>query len=105
MKFKRLQTFERSASGLLTEADVLELEIALMIRPEAGALIPGGKGLRKLRRPLADRGKSGGARVIYYYISNDATIYLVFTYAKNRQPDLTKDQLATLAKFVASQIP
>ncbi len=53
MVFKRLLTFERSASGLLTEADVMELEIALMLRPEAGALIPGGKGLRKLRRPLA----------------------------------------------------
>lgn len=105
MEFKRLQTFERSASGLLTEADVMELEIALMLRPEAGALIPGGKGLRKLRRPLDGRGKSGGARVIYYYISDDATIYLVFAYAKNRQSDLTKDQLATLAKFIASQIP
>ena len=105
MEFKRLQTFERSASGLLTEADVMELEIALMLRPEAGALIPSGKGLRKLRRPLAGRGKSGGARVIYYYLSDDATIYLVFTYAKNRQPDLTKDQLSTLAKLVASQIP
>ena len=103
MEFRRLLTFERSASGLLTEADVMELEIALMLRPEAGALISGGKGLRKIRRPLSGRGKSGGARVIYYYISNNATIYLVFAYAKNRQPDVTKDQLATLTKFVASQ--
>ena len=83
----------------------MKLEIALMLKPEAGALIPRGKGLRKLRRPLAGRGKSGGARVIYYYVSDDATIYLAFIYAKNRQPDLTKDQLATLAKLVASQIP
>jgi hypothetical protein len=105
MEFKRLPTFERSASELLTEADVMELEIALMLKPEAGALIPGGKGLRKLRRPLAGRGKSGGARVIYYYIAQDATIYLVFAYAKNRQLDLTKDQLVTLAKVVAAQIP
>jgi hypothetical protein len=105
MEFRRLLTFERSASGLLTEADVMELEIALMLHPEAGALIPGGKGLRKLRRPLAGRGKSGGARVIYYYITHEATIYLVFAYAKNRQADLAKDQLATLTKFVAAQIP
>lgn len=66
----------------------MELEIALMLRPEAGALISGGKGLCKLRRPLAGRGKSGSARVIYYYISNDTTIYLMFAYAKNRQPGL-----------------
>jgi hypothetical protein len=105
MEFKRLQTFERSASGLFTETDVMELEIALLLLPDAGALIPGGKGLRKVRQPLAGRGKRSGARVIYYYISNDATIYLVFAYAKNRQSDLTKDQLVTLAKYVASQIP
>jgi hypothetical protein len=83
----------------------MELEIALMLRPEAGTLIPGGKGLRKIRRPLAGRGKSGGVRVVYYYLANEATIYLVFAYAKNRQSDLTKHQLATLAKLVASQIP
>lgn len=105
MVFKRLLTFERSASGLLDETDVMELEIALLSAPEAGALIPGGKGLRKLRRLLAGRGKSGGARVIYYHLSGDATIYLVFAYAKNRQSDLSKNQLATLAKFVAAQIP
>lgn len=68
-------------------------------------MISGGKGLRKIRRPLAGRGKSGGARVIYYYISSDATIYLVFAYAKNRQSDLDKTQLAALAKYVATQVP
>ena len=66
VEFRRLQTFERSSSGLFTEADLLELEIALLLNPEAGAVIPGARGLRKLRRPLAGRGKSGGARVIYY---------------------------------------
>ena len=84
---------------------MLELEIALLLNPEAGAVIPGARGLRKLRRPLAGRGKSGGARVIYYYIGNEAVIYLVFAYAKNRQTDLTKRQIAILAEFVASQIP
>jgi hypothetical protein len=105
MEFKRLITFERSASGLFSETEVMELELALVFAPESGDLIPGGKGLRKIRRALAGRGKSGGARVIYYYISNAATIYLVFAYAKNRQSDLTKNQLAALAKFVAAQIP
>lgn len=105
MEFKRLMTFERSAAGLLSETDVMELELALVFAPESGDLIPGGKGLRKIRRAMTGRGKSGGARVIYYYISKAATIYLVFAYAKNRQSDLTKNQLAALAKFVATQIP
>jgi hypothetical protein len=105
MEFKRLTTFERSASGLLNETDVMELELALVFAPESGDISPGGKGLRKIRRAMAGRGKSGGTRVIYYYVSKAATIYLVFAYAKNRQSDLTKNQLAALARFVATQIP
>ena len=68
--------------------------------PEAGDLIPHGRGLRKLRRPLPGRGKSGGARVIYYHINDENLIYLVFAYAKNRQENLTKDQLKQLGKLL-----
>jgi hypothetical protein len=100
-----LATFTRSASKLLSESDVFELELALVLQPEAGDMISGGRGLRKLRRPLAGRGKSGGARVIYYYVASDAQIYLVSAYAKNRQSDLTKEQLTELAAYVATQVP
>jgi hypothetical protein len=105
MEFTHLATFTRSAARLLNESDVFELELALTLEPEAGDVISGGRGLRKLRRPMAGRGKSGGARVIYYYVASDAQIYLVFAYAKNRQSDLTKAQLTELASYVASQIP
>lgn len=105
MVITHLATFTRSASKLLSESDVFELELALVLEPEAGDMISGGRGLRKLRRPLAGRGKSGGARVIYYYVASDAQIYLVFAYAKNRQSDLTKAQLTELAAYVAAQIP
>lgn len=105
MEFTHLTTFVRSARGLLGETEVFELELALLHAPEAGDLIPGGRGLRKLRRPLAGRGKRGGVRIIYYYVASDARIYLVFAYAKSRQADLTKPQLKTLATFLASQLP
>ncbi len=104
MEFIHLATFTRSASGLMSEADVFELELALVREPVAGDMIPGGRGLRKLRRPLAGRGKSGGARVIYYYVASDEQIYFVFAYAKNRQADLTKTQLTELAQYVAAQL-
>lgn len=100
MEFSRLAAFERSAVGLLSEADILDLEIALMEQPEAGALIVGGRGLRKLRRPARGQGKRGGARVIYYYVSTDQHIYLVFAYAKNEREDLTSKQLQQLANLL-----
>lgn len=67
MEFVRFPTFEKSAAGILSEADILELEILLTTHPDAGDRIPGGRGLRKLRRPAKGRGKRGGARLIYYH--------------------------------------
>ena len=84
---------------------MLDLEIALLARPEAGKVIPGGGGLRKLRRPLAGRGKSGGARVIYYYMSADGLIYLVYAYAKNARENLTPVQLRQLTQLLNDQLP
>ena len=100
MEFICLPTFERCSTGLFSEQDLSELECVLMLDPEAGDLIPHGRGLRKLRRPLPGRGKSGGARVIYYHINDENLIYLVFAYAKNRQENLTKDQLKQLGKLL-----
>lgn len=100
MEFCRLPTFERCVSGLMTEQDVFELELVLMLQPDAGALIPGARGLRKLRRPLPGRGKSGGARVIYYHVRDEHLIYLVFAYAKNRQENLTPAQIKQLSQLL-----
>ncbi len=51
MEFIHLPTFTRSARKLLDEADLFDLELALVLWPAAGDLIPGARGLRKLRRP------------------------------------------------------
>jgi hypothetical protein len=101
MEFIRLPTFERCSAGLLTEQEIFELELVLILDPEAGDLIPHGHGLRKLRRPLPGRGKSGGARIIYYHINDKDLIYLVFAYAKNRLENLTGDQLKQLTRLLS----
>jgi len=105
VEFKRFRLFEKSSVGLLSEHDVFDLELELVVNPEAGDLIPGTKGLRKLRRPLKGRGKSGGARVIYYYIVSDQQILLLYAYAKNRQGDLTPAQAKQLAQLVRQEFP
>ena len=56
---------------------------------------------------LPGRGKSGGARVIYYYLSADRIIYLVSLYAKNVQENLTAKQtkqLKELSTFIKTKI-
>jgi hypothetical protein len=105
MEFVRFPSFERSVGRVLSEADTFELELALLLNPEAGDLIPGAKGLRKLRRPASGRGKRGGARIIYYLVSSKHTILLHFAYAKNFQGDLSAAQTRQLSKLVHREFP
>lgn len=105
LEFKRFRLFEKSCAGLFTERDVFELELALLADPAAGALIPGARGLRKIRRPLRGRGTRGGARVIYYHHSSEQQILLLYAYAKNRQGDMTRAQTKQLAQLVQEEFP
>jgi mRNA-degrading endonuclease RelE of RelBE toxin-antitoxin system len=105
MEFVRFATFDKSAARIFSESDILEIELALAIDPLAGDLIPGARGLRKLRRPLAGRGKRGGARVIYYFVTAQNTVLLLHAYAKNRASDLPKAFLHELADVVKTQFP
>ncbi|MBV9992238.1 MAG: type II toxin-antitoxin system RelE/ParE family toxin [Alphaproteobacteria bacterium] len=57
--------------------------------PDGGDLIKGAGGVRKLRWALAGRGKSGGARVIYFFHNADMPLYVLSVYAKNRQADIS----------------
>lgn len=75
------------------------LQTALMLRPDAGRLIRGSGGLRKVRWNLPGGGKRGGLRVIYYWDPPD-TIYLLLPFRKSEQDDLTSDQLGVLRKLV-----
>lgn len=105
MEFVRFPTFEKTAADLFSEADIFELEMLLAEQPDAGDLIPGGRGLRKLRRPAKGHGKRGGARVIYYHVSRQHIILLIVAYAKNEQEDLDRKQLQILSTLIKSEFP
>ena len=96
-----LAAFEKEWTGLgLGDAELRELQYHLLINPEAGDVIPGLSGARKLRVPLAGRGKSGGARVIYVDIVVREKIYFLAVYAKNAQENLTSKQKRELSQMV-----
>ena len=104
MVFVDLPVLVRCAAKLFTDDDLVGMQLMLMENPAAGDLIPGGRGLRKLRVPLPGRGKRGGARVIYYHWMSRSQCYLVYAYAKNAAEDLTKDQLARLAALMDAEV-
>ena len=104
MVFVELPIFIRCAAELFTDDDLAGIQRILLENPAAGDLIPGGRGLRKLRAPLPGRGKRGGGRVIYYHWLSQSQCYLIYAYAKNTTADLTKDQLQRLAALMNSEV-
>jgi hypothetical protein len=84
--------FVATAKGVLGAEQIRSLEVLVATNPEAGVVIPGTDGVRKLRIALSGRGKSGGARIIYYAHIPRERIYLFFVYAKNARENLTEDQ-------------
>ena len=92
LEFVWLKSFERQASGLLGEIDRMELETRLIENPEAGNVMPGTGGLRKMRVAAKGKGRRGGARVIYYLRSTRGRIYVITIYAKNVKEDLTAEE-------------
>ena len=100
MVFVELPVFLRCAATLFTDDDLADLQRTLLENPLAGDLIKESGGLRKLRVPLPGRGKSGGARVIYYYWVSEHQCYLLYAYAKNGAENLSKKQLRALADLM-----
>jgi len=64
-------------------------EAVIVARPEAWPVIQGTGGARKARIGLPGRGKSGGARVIYFFSATPALVAFLDIYAKNTKEDLT----------------
>jgi len=104
MVFVELPMFIRCTDDLFSDEDLAELQNTLLENPDAGDVIPGGTGLRKLRVPLPGRGKRGGARVIYYHWASKEQCYLVYAYAKNVTANLNPDQLRRLAQAMQAVI-
>jgi hypothetical protein len=92
--------FTASAKGVLTEEQIHEIEVTLATTPEVGRTIAGTNGARKVRYALPGRGKSGGARVIYFAHLPCDTIYLLFVYAKNDRENLTPEQKKAARQLV-----
>ncbi len=74
------------------------------LRPEAGKIIPGSSGLRKIRWKGGGGGKRGGLRLIYFWDAPEDIIYMLLIYKKSKQKDLTPNQLKTLRNLVKESL-
>ena len=92
--------FTKQVLAAIPDHEYRALQLALVMNPERGAVIPASGGLRKVRWGAEGRGKRGGIRAIYYYAPQRQVIVMLFLYPKNEQDDLTPEQLRKVRAVV-----
>jgi len=103
MKFVETPIFTRTLRAALPDEEYRTIQMALLLRPEQGAVIPGTGGLRKIRWGGKSHGKRGGYRLIYYWERRSETFYMLYLYPKNEQDDLTLHQSKLLRELVRKE--
>ena len=92
--------FSRIRGTYFSDVEFHRLQLHLMEKPDAGDVIRGTGGARKIRWRGKGHGKRGGVRVIYYWISRDNQILLLTAYAKNEAEDLTEAARSAIKRLI-----
>ncbi|MCC6327412.1 MAG: type II toxin-antitoxin system RelE/ParE family toxin [Acidobacteria bacterium] len=98
--FIETSRFTREVQRILTDDEYTKLQWRLIEFPDAGDIIPGSGGIRKIRFSAKGKGTRGGARVIYYLAVTREKIFMLDIYAKNEKTDLDAAQLKELSDIV-----
>ena len=104
--FVELPTFIRHRSDYLDDEGLRALQNALIENPEAGAVIEGTGGLRKVRQadPRRGKGKRGGLRVIYYWWDGRRQFWLFTLYDKDEMDDLSAKEKKVLKDMLKREL-
>ena len=98
--FVETRLFTRLVEEYLTDDEYRELQASLIKCPEAGPVIAGSGGVRKLRWRAPGRGKRGGYRVVYYAKTAQRVIWMLTMYPKNVADNIPAQVLRQIRKEV-----
>jgi mRNA-degrading endonuclease RelE of RelBE toxin-antitoxin system len=100
VEFIEASIFTKLIYTYLTDDEYLGLQGFLIKYPEAGRIVRGSGGARKLRWAIAGKGKRGGVRIIYFYKKQDDEIWLLTIYGKNEVENIPSHILRQIAEEV-----
>jgi len=86
-------TFQRQAEKIWSEDERFEFIGWIACNPLVGDVIPGADGARKVRWTAKGHGKRGGARVVYFNLSDQGLVYLIAVYPKNEKENMSSDEI------------
>ena len=90
----------RMADTFWNDVDRLKFIDFIAANPDAGAVVPGSGGLRKVRWGQTGRGKRGGVRVIYYNRLANGEIWLLLVYDKTVRENIPPHVLRKIKEEV-----
>ncbi|MBL4821806.1 MAG: type II toxin-antitoxin system RelE/ParE family toxin [Gammaproteobacteria bacterium] len=93
MIFIETRTFSKLLSNYLSDDEYRGLQAFLLQNPDAGSVVRGSGGIRKVRWSRDGKGKSGGVRVIYYWEKSDSEIWMLTIYAKSERATISGHEL------------
>jgi len=100
VEFIEAAAFTKYVYDYLSEEEYSGLQSFLLQYPEAGKVVRGSGGVRKVRWAISGRGKSGGVRVIYYFKRQDDEIWLLTIYSKSEMDTIPALILRQIAKEI-----
>jgi hypothetical protein len=105
VEFIEAPAFTRYISNYLGDDEYRTLQRHLGLGPDAGDLMPGTGGFRKIRwaDKRRSKGRRGGLRVIYYHFAADHQIWLMTLYGKNEAADLTPGEKKALKAAIEGE--
>jgi hypothetical protein len=102
MRLVATRGYDARARRLFTQQERAAAELEIALAPAAWPVIAGTGGARKARAARGGRGKSGGARIIYYVLTQASVLYLLDVYAKSAKEDLTNAEKQQIRKLIAA---
>lgn len=104
--FVELPAFSKYRSDYLDDDGFRGLQQSMLKNPEAGDVIEGTGGLRKLRHgdPRRGKGKRGGLRVIYYWWDGGRQFWLFTLYDKDEMDNLSSDEKKLLKAMLKAEL-
>ncbi len=104
--FVELPAFAKYRADYLGDEEFRRLQQSMLKNPEAGDVIEGTGGLRKLRHgdPRRGKGKRGGLRVIYYWWDGGRQFWLFTLYDKDEMENLSADEKKVLKGMLKAEL-
>jgi hypothetical protein len=101
MQIFRTRVYQRKIKKLFyQEADVINIENEISENPIRWPIIPKSGGIRKARTARGASGKSSGARILYFYLSDEDIIYFFDAYAKSEKDNISAAEINVLKELL-----